>query len=211
MLDGTLRNPEMVFLVTGGHLVSWHYGDWDGRWRASIFQWTSTQSNEDDSRQLATQTEEPSQSKSFNNLPFSLFMRHEVTLFQSVVHFLIVSLFPFRSRHFSRASWTDCLFETLLRGPRLRSCSSTHFSRNLALPLVSCLLWGKTAWDEHQGDTFHQVLCLSQSTEHLRQEDCRKVQLCTIHVSDQVFERSRLSYKYYKHYCWLELRPLEKD
>lgn len=88
-----LRNPEMIFLVAGGHLVSWHYGDWNGWWRASVFQRTSTQSNEDDTRQLATQTEEPPQSKCFSGFPISLFKELTkracfITLFSSMVHFL---------------------------------------------------------------------------------------------------------------------------
>lgn len=85
MADGALRNLEMIFLVIGGHLVSWYHGNWNGRWRASIFQRTATQSNEDDSRQLATQTEESSQSKSFNNLPFP----YEASVFKTLFYYMV--------------------------------------------------------------------------------------------------------------------------
>lgn len=112
------------------------------------------------------------------------------------------SLYSLRSHQFSRASWTGCSFGTLPRGPRPRSCSSIRFSLSLALPLVSCPSWGKTAWDERKRDIHRtRTLCVSQSTDALRQEASRKVQLCTLQVSDQVFEKTRLASKYYKHCC----------
>lgn len=120
-------------------------------------------------------------------------------------------LYSLRFHHFLRVSWTGCLFGTLPRGPQPRSCSSIHFFPNLALLLVSFPSWGKTAWDEcKRGIHSTRTLCLSQSTEPLRKEAYRKVQLCSLQVSDQVFEKTRLASKSYKHCCWLELRPLER-
>lgn len=54
----------------------------------------------------------------------------------------------YRSRHFSRDSWTGCLFEILPRGPQLRSCSSIPSWVKQALPLALFPSWDKTAWDE---------------------------------------------------------------
>lgn len=148
-----------------------------------------------------------------DNLPPKLKNLHKVNLQQSSIFlfikrnegskhcfipwdtFSLGSFYSFRSHHFSRASWTGCLFGTLLRGPRPRSWSSTHFSLNLALPLVSCLLWGKTAWDERKKD-IRSTRSLYQTIDNLRQEACRKMHLCTLHVSDQAYEKSRLASKY---------------